>query len=115
MHRAGVDFHRFGPPAIIGGQPILAVAISINDSTMTALEAFEPAAREQSMHFSVARKRPASTVLPSWLHPAGARIAYDCETNPTDGLPISLIPVLAEPGGSSTFHREAERAVECAC
>jgi hypothetical protein len=115
MQRAGVDLHRIGPPAFIGGQPILAFAISINESTMTALEAFESAPREQSMNSWVARKRPASTVLPSWMHPAGARIVYDCETKPTDRLPTSLTPVFAEPGGSSTFHREAERAVECAC
>jgi acyl homoserine lactone synthase len=44
MQRAGVDVRRLGPPQIIGGQPVLAFVIGVNERSLAALESFEEAA-----------------------------------------------------------------------
>lgn len=44
MQRAGVDVHRVGPPRMIGGQPVLAFVIAVNEQSLNALAAFEAAA-----------------------------------------------------------------------
>lgn len=49
MHRAGVDVHRIGPPALIGGQLILAFVIAVSGTSITALEAFESAAPDRTV------------------------------------------------------------------
>jgi acyl homoserine lactone synthase len=44
MQRAGVDVRRLGPPEVIGGQPVLAFVIGVNERSLAALAAFEEAA-----------------------------------------------------------------------
>ena len=50
--RAGVDVHRVGAPALIGGQPVLAFVIAVNDRSLQALSVFELAetSREVVVH-----------------------------------------------------------------
>src|SRR5205807_4897692 len=49
MHRAGLDVHRIGPPSMIGGQPVLAFVIAVNERSIAALSEFETAVRETAL------------------------------------------------------------------
>ena len=44
MQRAGVELQRLGPPMIVGGQPVLAFVIGVNERSIDALASYESAA-----------------------------------------------------------------------
>lgn len=67
MQRAGVDCHRMGPPSIIGGEPVLAVVIAVNDRSIESLSAFEAAALGLGERPAPVRRAPESRVLHSLL------------------------------------------------
>jgi N-acyl-L-homoserine lactone synthetase len=41
MLRAGIDPQRMGPPSMSGGQPVLALAIWVNERSINSLSVFE--------------------------------------------------------------------------
>lgn len=60
MQRAGVDVHRMGPPHMIGGQWVLGFVINVNEQSISALQAFEQAARADTSRPTVQVTRQTS-------------------------------------------------------
>ncbi|MDT8999866.1 acyl-homoserine-lactone synthase [Paucibacter sp. APW11] len=89
MQRAGVDVHRIGPPSMIGGQPVLAFVIAVNERSLNALAAFEAAAQGlgakplpvRTPHMSDALQSLIALAQQPWAQPSHALVQGHTPTN----------------------------------